>query len=187
MKYFISQDITNWDIWLLKKINLDWTHPWLDVFFTSITDYHKSASFYYIFLPLFFASLIYVKKKSSVKIILFLILSLSFTDFLSGKILKEFFQRLRPPVEGIEVILRAPHFGGLSFPSNHAVNIFCAATFLSFYFPGLRYPLFIFAGCVAYSRVYVGVHYPLDVLSGAILGFLIGYLFFLLSQKIRRF
>lgn len=174
------------DKWLLLKINLDWAHPWLDLFFTSITDYHKTQSFYYVFLPGFLFLLVYLKRKSSALILLFLFLSLGTSDYFGGKILKPYFERFRPPVAGIDVVLRAPHFGGYSFPSNHAINIFCAATFLGFCFPRAKYFLFLFAFFIAYSRVYVGVHYPVDVIAGAILGSLFGYLGFKSYEKLRK-
>ncbi len=173
--------INDFDTWLLLKINKEWAHPYLDLFFTTITDYHKTKSFKFIFLPLFLGSIVYVQRKRSFFTLLFLTLALAFSDYINGKVLKYYFERLRPSVDGIDVILRAPHFGGYSFPSNHAINIFCAATFLCLCFPKIKYWVFGFAALVSYSRTYVGVHYPLDVVAGSIFGILIGYSFYKVS------
>ena len=43
---------------------------------------------------------------------------------------------------------------------------------------------FIWPILFSYSRMYLGVHFPLDVTMGAILGILIGYLFYVLSLKL---
>lgn len=60
-----------------------------------------------------------------------------------------------------------------SFPSNHAVIAFAAATALFF----VRRSLGLLAGVAALpmaaSRVWVGVHYPHDVLAGALVGILV--------------
>ena len=43
--------------------------------------------------------------------------------------------------------------------------------------------LFVFAGLIAYSRVYLGVHYPIDILCGALAGTFIGSLVYSLVNK----
>ena len=47
-----------------------------------------------------------------------------------------------------------------------------------------KYPLLLLIWPVlfAYSRVYIGVHFPLDIFIGMLLGILIGYLFYKISQ-----
>ena len=54
------------------------------------------------------------------------------------------------------------------------MNMFGQAMLLTYFYPRKSPFFFIFAGFIAYSRVYVGVHYPLDVICGAILGILCG-------------
>ena len=92
------------------------------------------------------------------------------TDQTGYKILKEFFERIRPCNALSDVITPLGCTGSYSFPSNHAVNNFAAAVFYFKLFPNLKYPLFITASLVAISRVYLGLHYPSDILGGAIIG-----------------
>ncbi|MGH2568459.1 MAG: phosphatase PAP2 family protein, partial [Bacteroidota bacterium] len=68
---------------------------------------------------------------------------------------------------------------GASFPSGHAAQAFAVATMLSLrYKPAVSLPAFVWAGLVAYGRVYVGVHYPTDVLGGMAVGAILSALAF---------
>ena len=63
-----------------------------------------------------------------------------------------------------------------SFPSGHTVLAFTTATSLAleyrkWYITG---PAFLWAGSVAYSRMYLGKHYPTDILAGMAIGILSG-------------
>lgn len=62
--------------------------------------------------------------------------------------------------------------GGYSFPSGHTTTAFTTATSLSLLYPKwyVIVPSYLWAGSVAYARIYQGVHYPTDVLAGAIIG-----------------
>lgn len=59
-----------------------------------------------------------------------------------------------------------------SFPSGHATAAFALAAIVLKYDTLWGVIFAIFAGLVAWGRVYVGVHYPSDVIAGAILGVL---------------
>lgn len=163
------------DQWLLLKINREWTNSFFDWLFPLITDWHKTEFFKMVFVPAIAVLLVLKYRKSGALLFVTLITSLGASDFISGRLIKHLVQRLRPPEAGVDVILRAPHYGQLSFPSGHATNMFCAAVFLSLCFPRGRWIFFSIAALVAYSRPYVGVHYPLDIAGGALVGSLIGW------------
>ena len=91
-------------------------------------------------------------------------------------VLKQIFDRARPPraFPQITTLLPLPH--DASFPSGHAATSFACAVVLAAFLQSRRSRslLFALAALIALSRVYVGVHYPLDVVVGAALGAAIG-------------
>lgn len=167
----------NWldyDIQILHLINNKWTTPFLDSFFPFITDLNQNKILFPILLILALAFVIYKHRARAAIYTIGLILSLAFNDFVAGKFIKPLFSRLRPSEVGLQVVLRAPHYGGYSFVSNHAANMFCLAFFIFYFHKRWGYVFLAWAALIAYSRVYCGVHYPSDVIGGAIWGALIG-------------
>ncbi|MBS1920646.1 MAG: phosphatase PAP2 family protein [Bacteroidetes bacterium] len=100
-------------------------------------------------------------------------------------ILKYTVNRKRP-FEVDSLITKASSGGGPSFPSGHTSLAFATATSLSFAYPKwyVIIPSYLWAGTVAYSRMYLGVHYPTDVWVGAVVGTLSGFLSYKLNNWI---
>jgi membrane-associated phospholipid phosphatase len=73
-----------------------------------------------------------------------------------------------------------------SFPSGHTSTAFATATALSLEYPKwyVIAPSYVYAGTVAYSRMYLGVHYPSDVLVGALIGTGCAYLTHVVNKKL---
>ena len=93
------------------------------------------------------------------------------------QILKHLIGRPRPQWTHQDAFEFGPSWqGGLdAFPSGHTAATFTVAAVLARYFPewkGLWYGAALFVGA---ARVVQGSHFPTDVLGGAVLGFLIGY------------
>lgn len=57
-----------------------------------------------------------------------------------------------------------------SLPSGHSAGAFLVAVVLAQYFPEFMSLWFLWAACVAASRVLLGVHFPVDVVLGALMG-----------------
>jgi undecaprenyl-diphosphatase len=72
-------------------------------------------------------------------------------------------------------------------PSNHALNFFAVATFITVITPWRNWhiALFCIAISVAFSRIYLIKHFPSQVLVGIILGLIIGWTMGFLSQRIK--
>lgn len=86
------------------------------------------------------------------------------------KILKNSIKRHRPCEVLTGIQKRLEPIDQFSFPSGHTAAAFLVATLLSCYLPFLIFPAFLWAICVALSRIYMGVHYPTDILAGMALG-----------------
>ena len=94
--------------------------------------------------------------------------------------LKFLIQRQRPFQLGIvsvpQILEKASYFTwNFSFPSFQAMLVFCAVPILSKEFRKFKYFWVIFAGLIAFSRVYFGLHFLSDVLAGGLIGYLLGW------------
>jgi undecaprenyl-diphosphatase len=166
--FFYSVDLS-----IFYFINHTMSSGFLNRFFSIITNVNNWYIAYIILLGISFFKGGKKGKIAAVGVILLII----FTDQTSANIIKELIRRVRPCNALADVITPLGCTGSYSFPSNHALNNFAAATFYYRLFPKLKWVLFITASLVALSRVYLGLHYPSDILGGALLGILFGYLF----------
>jgi len=169
---------------LLIKINRIWTLPWLDQFFPAITDLHKNPWFFWIAIPLLLGALWWKYRKPAFMIFLLFLLALGTTDLVGNHAFKKTVARARPGDTLKEMVIVRSPYGGYSFTSNHAANMFCFAKYVSEFLPQARLIVYPLAVLVAYSRVYNGVHYPSDVVGGAVLGWMIGLLYSLLAKEL---
>lgn len=176
----MSEFLYSIDLSILYFFNHTLSAGFLDKIFKIITNVNNWYIAYVILLGIcFFKG--GTKGKLAVAGVILLILV---TDQFSHKILKELFLRPRPCYVLSDIITPAGCGGTFSFPSNHAINNFAAATFFFLLYKNLKWILFTTAFLLSLSRVYLGLHYPSDILAGAVLGIIFGYLFSLGVIKI---
>jgi undecaprenyl-diphosphatase len=92
------------------------------------------------------------------------------SDQVSSGLIKHLVMRTRPcfELDGVRQLIEQSR--SWSFPSSHAANVSAAAWILSRSYSRWTPAFWIFAGAVAFSRIYVGVHYPLDAAAGWLVG-----------------
>lgn len=108
-------------------------------------------------------------------------------SFLLGNLfLKNVIARPRPFMADASVTLLIPEPGEYSFPSGHTLNSFTAATVIFLYFKKAGIAALLFAGLIAFSRLYLFVHYPTDILGGILLGIMDAVLIYKVAQIIMK-
>ncbi len=157
----------NWDIDLLKEINLE-RNKSLDPSFKFITN---SVSPMSIGAPIAFLGIGIIQKDSSLKSKGIFMVEAFCVNAFTTTALKLAFKRDRPFVT-YPFLDKQADAGSYSFPSGHTSTAFTLATSLSMAFPKwyVVVPSYVYACAAGYSRMHLGVHYPSDVLAGAIVG-----------------
>lgn len=130
--------------------------------------------------------------KQSLYIILCIALMIFVTDRICSGYVKPTIARWRPTQDPTIMYLvdtvngyRGGRFG---FFSGHASNTFCVATMLALLFRDWRMSIALFFWCTTttFTRLYLGVHYLGDVTVGAIVGIIMGTLFYFIYAFIRQ-
>lgn len=156
----------SWDKALFLSVNQGWSCPFLDGFFSFITDYRH---FDPVFLALFLF-LVWKGGPSGRWFVLAMVLAVLLADQSSSHLLKGWVERTRPcnALEGVLTPLGKSH--SFSFPSSHAANMGASMLLLSLRYPKWTLAFLSIALLVGLSRVYLGLHYPSDVLGGYLVG-----------------
>ncbi len=154
------------DTILFVFFNVHLANPVFDLIMPFVTDKHT-------WYPVWLATIVLLSWKGGSKgrwVVLIALLAVGTADLGVNKILKPFFQRIRPcnVVEGAHLLLGKK--SSFSMPSSHAANFFTLATVFSYFYRKYQVIFWFLAVLVAYSRIAVGVHYPFDVLVGALVG-----------------
>lgn len=105
--------------------------------------------------------------------------------YVANSVLKSLIQEVRPcqQIAGSVSLETCPVAGDWSFPSNHTVIAFAAATALWFAYRRIGTIALVFAALMGASRVWIGVHYPHDVVIGALVGILVAIPLALLAGR----
>ena len=168
------------DVSVFYFINHTIANPIFDKFFPFITEV---KNWYITYIMLFLILTIKGGRTGRIAAVVFLVL-ITATDQFSSHFVKHLVERIRPCNILPDVRLLVGATQSFSFPSSHAVNNFAAAVYFTRIFPKYKWPLFIVAFLLAFSRPYVGVHYPSDIVGGALIGAVFGYIFAYLAMKI---
>lgn len=144
-----------------------------------------------LYLYLFFIVLKEIGSKKAVVFLVFVLLSVAFSDLISVHLFKNVFLRYRPShnlliMDQLHFYQEAPgkfyRGGEYGFISSHAANFFAIITCVSLLFgekkKKLKFILIAIGLIICLSRIYLGVHYFSDVLVGALVGSLVAFLLF---------
>jgi membrane-associated phospholipid phosphatase len=164
---------------LLLWINQGWAHPWLDVFFTWVS---QRGTFAFPLAGVVLVLCAWRFGADGAKLWLTLAIVVGIADF-TGNQIKHLTHQPRPCFE-IASLVRTPGYADPrpcgpdrnAMPSNHATDFFAAAMFLAAVLRRrwVSVTMGLIAACVALSRIYLGKHYPSQVGAGILLGAVIG-------------
>jgi undecaprenyl-diphosphatase len=177
---FLPDSIKQFDYHLFSEMNGEWHNSFFDVFFPFIREPM-------VWVPLYLFLVVFITINFKVQgwiWVLFFLVNVTLSDYVSSTLIKENFMRLRPcrdPLLADNIrflVAYCPVSSG--FTSSHTVNHFAAAMFIFTTFRKIMSAkwavLFLWAAVISYAQVYVGVHFPFDVFCGAIVGVILGYI-----------
>ena len=163
---------------------------WMDRVMNLVTDR-------WVWIPLYLLLIYWTVRQYGKRfwwVILAVALVVLCADQLASHVCKPVFQRLRPcfnpDFQGLIHLPKGLAGGQYGFVSSHAANTFGVAVFLtaalSQYRPWPAILLFLWATVSSYSRIYIGYHYPGDILCGAVIGVLVGLVFWMVFRRLNR-
>ena len=152
---------------------------------------------FWVWIPLFVWWLVEVYKLYGRKIIVIILFvaGLLATADRSSVWIKNTVKRYRPShnleLQGKIHVVDGYRGGQYGYVSSHASNSFSVAFFAFLLFRSsrkkwLKASFFIWALTMCYTRIYLGVHYPFDLFSGALLGALWAFVFYIIFAKFNK-
>ena len=177
----VLDDIVQWDKALMIQLNNLGVAQW-DGFWLAVTNQLSWIPLYLLFIFLIFK---YYGWKKGLWLVLMAAALVTFSDQLTVFI-KSTTGRLRPNQDpSVNELLRVlKNNRSFSFVSGHATTSMAVTLMVHLLlkdFTRITWLFFIWPLMFAYSRIYVGVHFPIDVFCGALLGMMLGVLFYRLS------
>lgn len=123
--------------------------------------------------------LVFITWLIAIKINRIKVLSTAVATILVGRvflveIIRFFYHSPRPFVALADATQLLPK-SGYSFPSGHATFFFGLSAVIYFYDKKLGITFFVLSAIMGLARIMAGVHYPLDILGGVILGTVVGF------------
>jgi undecaprenyl-diphosphatase len=153
------------DLAIFRGINAI-SNPFLDSLMYAVSLVGEQAAILWIICVI----MLFLDKMNGRTSLLLTFVAVVLSNKVIGEIVKHLWYRPRPfmYLEGIKVLGHKWNNG--SFPSGHADSLFAGSVILGFFYPRMRWPLYIFCIVTCFSRVYCGMHHPLDVIAGAAIG-----------------
>ena len=173
------------DIALLDAIQEHLRSPFMDTLMLSVTHLGDLAVVWFLAAAVLAASS--RRRTYALAVVVAVLLAAAVGTF----VLRPLFDRQRPFVAYEFSGLLVPAPSGASFPSNHSMVSFAAATALCCLpekgrgITAAKVAAVAAACLIAFSRLYLYVHYPTDVAAGALLGVALGFAAVALARRIR--